>query len=185
MAPRTPPAPDPTTQAILAHWRDDVPNDRLAHLVRDATRSLTRALQFRLSEHDISFGHWTFLRILWDADGLTQRELSVRAGLQEPTTHSAVLRMEELGFVERRRGTRDKKRIHVHLTAKGRALKKTLVPLAEEVNAVAVEGVAPEDVEAARRVLLAIVASLAEDEAKSLAAGRRITPTRELARKRK
>ena len=31
------------TSAILRHWREAVPNDRLAHLVRDAARGLTRA----------------------------------------------------------------------------------------------------------------------------------------------
>jgi hypothetical protein len=33
--------------------------------------------------------HWTFLRILWQSDGLTQRELSMRAGVTEPTTFTA------------------------------------------------------------------------------------------------
>ena len=32
------------TQTILRHWREAVPNDRLAHLVKDATRALVRAL---------------------------------------------------------------------------------------------------------------------------------------------
>jgi hypothetical protein len=77
---------DAGTQAILRHWREAVPNDRLAHLVKDATRGLLRALQMRLARHGVAFGHWTFLRILWEADGLTQRALSVEAGLMEPTT---------------------------------------------------------------------------------------------------
>ena len=64
------------TQAILRHWREAVPNDRLAHLVKDATRALLRALQMRLAAHSVSLGHWTFLRILWEKDGLTQKELS-------------------------------------------------------------------------------------------------------------
>ena len=68
-------------QEILHHWREAAPNDRLAHLVRDAGRSCVRALQMRLEEHSVSFGHWTFLRILWQTDGLTQRELSLRAGV--------------------------------------------------------------------------------------------------------
>ena len=94
----------PTTQAILRHWREAVPNDRLAHLVKDATRGLTRALQMRLTEHSVSFGHWTFLRILWESDGITQRELSERAGLMEPTTFSALKAMERLGYVTRQIG---------------------------------------------------------------------------------
>ena len=64
------------TESILKHWREAVPDDRLAHLVKDATRALLRALQMRLTAHDVSLGHWTFLRILWEKDGLTQRELS-------------------------------------------------------------------------------------------------------------
>src|SRR5690242_18835393 len=89
--------PSPDTEAILRHWREAVPDDRLAHLVKDATRALVRALQMRLAEHSVSFGHWTFLRILWEGDGLTQRELSEQAGVMEPTTYSALkaMRSEE------------------------------------------------------------------------------------------
>jgi hypothetical protein len=41
-------------QEILRHWREAVPNDRLAHLVKDAARSLVRALSVRLAEHQVS-----------------------------------------------------------------------------------------------------------------------------------
>ncbi|MGL6251509.1 MAG: MarR family winged helix-turn-helix transcriptional regulator, partial [Billgrantia desiderata] len=53
------------TQTVLRHWQEDVPDDRLAHLIRDAGRVLTKSLQTRLAEHSVSFGHWSFLRILW------------------------------------------------------------------------------------------------------------------------
>src|SRR2546421_12744634 len=96
--------PRTSTQTILRHWREAVPNDRLAHLVKDATRALVRALQVRLAAHKVSFGHWTFLRILWEGDGLTQRELSLEAGVMEPTTSSALKAMERLGYVRRKRG---------------------------------------------------------------------------------
>ena len=172
---------DPSTQAILTHWREAVPNDRLAHLVRDAARGLTRALQFRLSEHSVSFGHWVFLRILWERDGLTQRELSVEAGLMEPTTHSAILKMEKLGYLTRRQEHGDRKRMQVYLTEHGRKLRDVLVPLAEEVNAKAVEHVPVEDVETTRHTLLAMIHNLAADEAEAVQAGRRITPTRDQA----
>src|SRR5262245_12184934 len=59
---------DAGTEAILRHWREAVPNDRFAHLVKDATRGLLRAMQMRLARHGVSFGHWAFLRILWESD---------------------------------------------------------------------------------------------------------------------
>lgn len=174
--------PDPTTEAILRHWREAVPDDRLAHLVRDAARGLTRALQLRLSEYSISFGHWVFLRILWEGDGISQRELSVRAGLMEPTTHAAILKMEALGYVTRRRREGNRKKLFIYLTDEGRALKDRLVPLAEEVNRVAVDGVLQLDVETTRRTLLAIIANLAADEERALEGGMRIPATRDLGR---
>jgi DNA-binding MarR family transcriptional regulator len=99
----------------------------------------------RLQQHQVSFGHWTFLRILWTADGLTQKELSDLAGVMEPTTFSAIKAMEDMGYVERRQKPENRKNMYVHLTAKGRALKKRLVPLAVDVNHVAVKGLSKPD----------------------------------------
>jgi DNA-binding MarR family transcriptional regulator len=157
-----------------------VPNDRLAHLVKDATRSMVRALQMRLAEHSVSFGHWTFLRILWENDGLTQRELSEQAGVMAPTTFAAVTAMEKLGLVERQQRPDNKKNTHVFLTAEGRALKDQLVPLAEEVNEISVTGLTDREIKIARKVLLTIIENLADDESDSTNPMRRVLSTREL-----
>ena len=161
--------PEAATQSILRHWREAVPDDRLAHLVKDATRALVRALQVRLARHGVAFGQWAFLRILWECDGLTQRVLSREAGVMEPTTHAALAVMERQGYVVRRHPPGNRRDIQVFLTPRGRALERKLVPLALEVNAIAVRGVARADVTATRRALLAILANLAQDEAASSA----------------
>ena len=135
----------------------------------------------RLTEHSVSLGHWTFLRILWEQDGLTQRELSEQAGVMEPTTFSALKAMERLGYVTRRQMPGNKRKVFVFLTPKGRLLKAKLVPLAEEVNEIAVRGVKPADIAATRQTLLAIIENLARDEIQSAAKQRRIPSTRELA----
>jgi len=166
------------TETILRHWREAVPDDRLAHLVKDAMRAFIRALQMRLAEHHVSFGHWSFLRVLWEGDGLTQRELSEQAGVMEPTTFSALKAMERLGYIRRGRGD-DRKKVYVFLTAKGRALKRELVPLAETVNNIAVRGVRASDITTTRRVLLAVIENIAGSEA---AEGKRMPSTRALAR---
>jgi DNA-binding MarR family transcriptional regulator len=176
------PAEAASAQAILRHWLKDVPNDRLAHLVKDAMRGLTRGLQRRLAEHSVSFGHWSFLRILWDTDGLTQRELSERAGLMEPTTFSALAAMERLGYVHRVPAPEGGRKVFIHLTPAGQALKELLVPLAEEVNEIAVRGVREADIAATRRTLLAMIRNLAEDEIEAAKADRRIPSTRAVSR---
>ena len=173
---------DRETHVILRHWREAVPDDRLAHLIKDATRALLRALQMRLTEFSVSLGQWTFLRILWESDGITQRELSALAGVMEPTTFSAVTAMEKLGYVTRKKMPNNKKMVYVFLTPKGRSLKRKLVPLAEEVNRIAVENVKPKDIAMMRRALLTMIENMARDEArpnKRL----RIPSTHELARR--
>ncbi len=158
---------DHQMQHLLKHWREAVPDDRLAHLIRDVSRAQMRALQQRLGVHGVSFGHWTFLRILWIKDGLTQRELSELAGVMEPTTFNAIRAMEQAGLIERRQLPRNRKNMHVFLTPAGRALKKVLVPLAEEVNHVSVKGLPEKTLASVRKCLLTMIENLAADEAKN------------------
>ena len=175
-------ASEPATREILRHWQEAVPNDRLAHLVKHAARGFARALQMRLAEHAVSYGHWSFLRILWESEGLTQRQLSGQAGVMEPTTFSALNAMERLGYVVRKPSPTSRKEVHVYLTRKGRGLKDKLVPLAEEVNEVALRDIGAADIATTRRTLLAFIDNLAADEMDSLATRRRIPSTRELSR---
>jgi len=143
-------------------------------------RGVSRALQMRLMEHDVSFGHWTFLRILWENDGVTQRQLSEEAGLMEPTTHSALRAMEDLGYIVRRKLPGNRKNIHVYLTEKGRELKEVLVPIAEEVNRIAVKGVSETAIATTRKTLLSIIENLALDEHEAVRNERYQPPTRQL-----
>jgi MarR family transcriptional regulator, organic hydroperoxide resistance regulator len=129
-------------------------------MVREAARALTRDLTARLATEGVSFGHWQFLRILWESDGVTQRALSEQAGVMEPTTAAALKAMEELGYIERRQLPENRKNVYVHLTPKGRALRAKLEPLAVAVNKAAVRNVSAGDVAACRRTLLAVLDNL-------------------------
>ncbi|MGF6544927.1 MarR family winged helix-turn-helix transcriptional regulator [Paraburkholderia youngii] len=165
---------------ILRHWREAVPDDRLAHLVKDAGRAMIRGLQMRLAQHEVSFGHWAYLRVLWVTDGLTQKELSDETGTTTPTTFSAVSAMEKLGYVERRYEPGNRKNTHVYLTPRGRSLKHKLVPLAEEVNEISVRGLKATEINVARKVLLTIIENMARDESESDDPALRIPSTREV-----
>lgn len=151
----------------LRRWREAVPNDRLAHGIKDLLRTIQRAMQNRLAAHGVSIGQWVFLRILWEREGLTQRELSELAGVREPTTYSALLAMEKAGYITRKRMAGNMRNLSVNLTPAGRALKARLVPLAEEVNAVAIAGLSVQEVAAFRETLLRMISNLESDEASS------------------
>lgn len=151
-------------QSVWRHWHTDVPDDRMAHLVRDAGRLLAKSLQARLSEHGVSFGHWSFLRILWVTEGLTQRELSDEAGVMEPTTFTALKAMEKKGLIERRHLNGNRRKVHIFLSPKGRELKDQLTPLAETVNSTALEGINQNEIDVTRSVLLRMIDNLAQDK---------------------
>jgi DNA-binding MarR family transcriptional regulator len=141
-------------------------SDRLAHLVKDAGKSLSRALQARLAERSIAYGHWTFLRILWKHDGISQTELSRLAGVMTPSTFAAVQAMEDLGYVVRKRKPGNRKTVYICLTPMGRALEEKLVPLAIDVNDVATNGLSARQIDEFRKALIAIIENL-EQHARS------------------
>ena len=121
----------------------DLPFDEsIGYPIRTTHRAMQRFLQFKIAPHGITLGMWYFLRALWHEDGLTQRELSNRAGTMEPTTLSAILIMEKKGLVRRVRNRDDRRKWHIHLTPRGRALKSKLLPLAREVVDTAVQNLA-------------------------------------------
>ncbi len=125
----------------------------VGYLLRDTYRAFTRALQLRIAPYGVTIGQWYFLRVLWDEDGLTQRELSQRVGMMEPTTVTALNGMEKKGLVRRMRNADDKRKVNVFLTEKGRDLRNTLLPHAIDLNVRAVAGISIEEVETLRRTL--------------------------------
>jgi DNA-binding MarR family transcriptional regulator len=100
----------------------------------------------------------------------------------EPTTFTALKAMEKLGFIIRKRSPDNKKNVYICLTAKGRALKKKLQPLAEDINRIAIAGVKASDVATTRKTLLAIIENLAHEEITSTNQNQRMRSTREWSR---
>ena len=146
--------------------RLDLSDERMAHIIRELARAFQNSLEQRLLSHGVSFGFWAYLRELWNDDGISQRDLSDRLGLSGPTTHSVVKRMQKAGLVEMRPIREDKPRRLVYLSKRGRELRTVLEPLAEEVNALAVSGIAPDRVQELRRDLLRIHENLLADKSR-------------------
>ena len=145
-----PPADGRDTVGDPFHY---TPGHSLGYLVRDTYRSFSRELEARISEGGVSIGQWYFLRALWEEDGLTQRELSRRVHMMEPTTVTAVNAMERRGLVRRDRDAVDRRKIRVLLTPKGRELQERLLPFAKSVNELAATGLSEDEVATLRHLL--------------------------------
>ncbi len=150
----------------------------VGYQIRTTHRLLQRFLQLKIGPHGVTLGMWYFLRALWNEDGLTQRELSGRVGTMEPTTLSAILILEKKGIVRRVRSETDGRKLHVHLTAKGHALREELIPLARSVVKTATQSLHAADVAQLLAVLAEIQRNLlagilqVESEARKSAIGR-------------
>lgn len=139
------------------------PTNSIGYLTRIAFRAFSRALEVRTTPHGVSSGQWRFLRVLWQEDGITQRELSRRVGMREPTTVIALKSLERSGFVIRTKSLEDRRKVHVFLTPEAKALQATLLPAVAEVNAVALAGLTPAEIEILRRALTRVGRNLAVD----------------------
>src|SRR5262249_48090607 len=99
------------------------------YLVRDAHRAFQRLLERRIAAYGVTRGQWYFLRVLWIADGLSQRELSARVGMMEPTTAIALRSMERAQLIRRLRGDDCRRKVRAFLTANAKRLRTQLLSL--------------------------------------------------------
>ena len=144
----------------LYNTQDFLIDDRIAHVIKDVTHIMVRSLQKKLNDYDVPFSHWAILRILWKQDGMSQRELSTKAGVMEPTTANIVQQMEVKGHITRRYLGSNKRKRHVFLTKQGKHLENQLVPLAEDVNKIATRGISKKELKLLRSTMIKMIKNL-------------------------
>jgi len=155
-----------TKETASAAWNsgaDSPPDQSVGYLMRETHRAFLRALATRVSRHGVSIGMWYFLRALWEEDGLTQRELSRKVRMMEPTTATALESMERHGLISRTRNSEDRRKINIRLTAKGKRLRNVMLPYAMEVNRVALAGIPSKEIPLLREQLNRIKRNLDAD----------------------
>ncbi|MBL0768607.1 MarR family transcriptional regulator [Sphingopyxis sp. DHUNG17] len=142
------------------------PENSIGYLARIVFRSFSRLLERSTLEHDVSAGQWRFLRQLWREDGITQRELSERVGMREPTTVVALKGLEKAGFITRKKTDADRRKTYIYLTPHAKKLELILAPMNAEVHEVATRGMSDEEVATLQALMRRVIANLADETAK-------------------
>ena len=137
--------------------------ESVGFVVREVWRLFARCLQPRIAREGVSIGMWFVLRMLWDEDGMTQRELGERVGINGPTMVTALNSMERAGLVKRVQNRADRRKINIFLTERGRKLKRKLWPMAAEVLALALSGLTRNQVYSLNKMLMQIRLNLEHD----------------------
>ena len=89
-------------------------------------------------------------------EGITQLELSRRAGLKPPTVSVALKHLEDEGYVIRETDEDDKRAARVYLSDKGHALRRDNDERFVTVDNEMMEGFSPEEIKLLRSMLLRI-----------------------------
>ena len=134
---------------------------QLHDLARLVFQSFQRLLEHRTMVHDVSASQWSFLRQLWRTDGICQRELANRLGISEATATIALRRLEEKGFVSRRRNAGNRREMLVFPTRRTQALEAVLIPLARDVHVLATQDFTAAEVATLERLLRSVIVNLA------------------------
>jgi DNA-binding MarR family transcriptional regulator len=139
-------------EEALAYW---------VHRVYQATRNASfRA--FREAGEEITPEQWVILVRLWQRDGRTQTELGESTFRDRPTMSRILDGMERRGLLVRREAEEDGRAWRVHLTPRGRALEKRLVPIARGLVERSLRGVPRADLATTRATLKKVFDNLAD-----------------------
>lgn len=148
--------------ARLGHYIST--RESVGFVVREVWRLFARRLQPRIAREGVTIGMWFALRMLWDEDGVTQRELGERVGINGPAMVMALNSMERAGLVKRVQNHTDRRKINVFLTERGRKIKTKLWPMAAEVLALSLAGLSDKQVQSLTKMLAQIRVNLENDQ---------------------
>jgi MarR family transcriptional regulator, organic hydroperoxide resistance regulator len=123
------------------------------HRAYQATRNASfRSFRDRVG-YEVTPEQWIVLVRLWEGDGRRQVELADVTFRDRPTMSRILDGMESRGWIERREDPEDARAWRVHLTAKGRAMRRELVPVAREIVAKGLEGISEDELDITLRTL--------------------------------
>lgn len=129
------------------------PGYSIGYLLRNAYRCFAKRLQTHIGNEGVGLGQWYFLRELWEDDGLSQRELSLRVGITEASTTVLIRGMIKDGLVRKELDPDDRRRKRIFLTERGHGLKDALLPGARDVNIAATKGFSKKEVKQLRTLV--------------------------------
>lgn len=126
-------------------------------------------LFWQLASHDspqegVSNGYRRMFIILCKHDGITQVELAKAAQLSSPSVSTALNKMEIDGLVTRVPDERDRRKVYVYITEKGREQDRYIREQCHNAEMVMMKGFSPEEREQLMGMLRRMLINLLEED---------------------
>jgi DNA-binding MarR family transcriptional regulator len=120
---------------------------RVVHLHRNRARKLYHSLGLHRGQPGI-------LKLLWDNDGLKQKEIANYRNLQPATVTRMLQRMEKKGFIYREQDTEDMRVSRIYLADHGKEVKEELEKKIQQLEQETYANFSEEEMTLMRKFLL-------------------------------
>jgi len=138
-------------------------NNSIGYLLAIAQKQTMAMLADRLSPLGVTPAQWQVLVVLWEQDGIVQRDIAERMVIEQATLTRTLDRMERDGFVERRRDENDRRRTRVFVTERGFGLINTLVPEVMAVLSTITSGFSEDEINTFRSFLRRLIGNISPE----------------------
>ena len=132
-------------------------------LASEIARLYAAALQGALQPLGLSRAQYLALSELWLEDGLTQRQLAERVGVEQATMANTLVRMERDGLIEKKPNPDDGRSQQIWLTEVARRLQAPATDAAARANEIVAEGLPVAERELFFSMLARVIANLRAD----------------------
>jgi DNA-binding MarR family transcriptional regulator len=99
-------------------------DQQLCFALYSTSLAMTKQYKPLLAPLGLTYPQYLALLVLWERDGCSVGELGERLFLDSGTLTPLLKRMEAAGWLTRERAAEDERRVVVHLTPEGRALRQ-------------------------------------------------------------
>ena len=125
------------------------------------SKEIIRQYQPFLSELDLTYTQYITMLVLWEYGDTNMKELGKHLFLNSGTLTPLVKKLEDKGYVKRKRNRKDERNLIIALTPQGLALKEKAVVIPQEMGRCV--KLSPEEAGQLYKILYKILAQLEEE----------------------
>jgi MarR family transcriptional regulator, organic hydroperoxide resistance regulator len=108
--------------------------DQLCFALYSASKTVGAAYRSLLAPLGLTYPQYLVMLAVWENDGLTVAEVGAEVGLETSTLSPLLKRLEQGGFLIRRRDGADERVVRLHLTAAGADLEREVAIVRRQVE---------------------------------------------------
>lgn len=131
--------------------------DSIGYIINRTAKAFVKALESQLRKNvGVTAGQWKVLVMLVDQNGLTQKEIADRLGLDGATIIPIIDKMEKDKLVIRKVDPDDRRNNRIYRTVRADALWDKMVQCASDVKEISLNGISDQNVKIMKEVLESI-----------------------------